>query len=119
VIRYIVRRLLSSLPVLFGVVALVFIIARVLPGDPCTAMYAEKATKVVCDAFNTRYGLDRPILDQFAIYVGALLQGDLGTSILFGRDISAILIERLPVTVELTFLALLFATIVGVPLGIA
>jgi peptide/nickel transport system permease protein len=119
VIRYIVRRLLASLPVLFGVVALVFIIARVLPGDPCTAMYAEKATEVVCDAFNTRYGLDKSIIDQFAIYVGALLQGDLGASILFGRDISTILIERLPVTVELTVLALLFAVSVGVPLGIA
>jgi peptide/nickel transport system permease protein len=119
VIRYIVRRLLASLPVLFGVVALVFVIARVLPGDPCTAMYAEKATKVVCDAFNTRYGLDRPILDQFAIYLGALFQGDLGSSLLFGRSVSTILLERLPVTVELTVLALLFATLVGVPLGIA
>ncbi len=117
-IRYIVRRILLSLPVLLGVVALVFIIARVLPGDPCTAMYAEKATKVVCDAFDARYGLDRPILEQFVIYLGSLLSGDLGSSILFGRDIATILVERLPVTVELTILAMLFAIAVGVPMGI-
>jgi peptide/nickel transport system permease protein len=116
--RYIVRRLLLAIPVLLGVVTLVFIMARVIPGDPCTATYGEKATEAVCNAFNARYGLDKPILEQYAIYLGSLVQGDLGSSILFGRPVGTILLERLPVTVELTIVALLFATVFGVVLGL-
>jgi len=118
VIRYIVRRLLLSIPVLFGIVLLVFVLARVIPGDPCTATYGEKATPEICAAFETRYGLDKPIVEQFAIYVGALVQGDLGSSIRFGRPVAEILVERLPVTVELTVLALLFASVLGITLGL-
>jgi len=118
VIRYIVRRLLLSIPVLFGIVLLVFVLARVIPGDPCTATYGEKATPEVCSAFEARYGLDKPIVEQFAIYLGALVQGDLGSSIRFGRPVAEILVERLPVTLELTVLALLFASVVGITLGL-
>lgn len=116
--RYIVRRLISTIPVVFGILVLVFILVRVIPGDPCTATYGEKATPELCAAFEKRFGLDRSIPEQFAIYVGSLAQGDLGNSIRFGRPVSEILLERLPVTVELTLLALLFATIVGVVLGL-
>jgi peptide/nickel transport system permease protein len=116
--RFIIRRLLSSIPVLFGIVLLVFVLARVIPGDPCTATYGEKATPQICAAFEARYGLDRPITEQFVIYVGALAQGDLGSSIRFGRPVADILIERLPVTVELTVVALIFATVVGITLGV-
>ena len=73
--RYIVRRLLLSIPVLLGVVVLVFILARIIPGDPCVATYGEKATAAVCAAFNHRYGLDKPIPEQFVIYLGALADG--------------------------------------------
>jgi peptide/nickel transport system permease protein len=117
-IRFIVRRLLSSIPVLFGIVFLVFVLARIIPGDPCTATFGEKATPALCAQFAVRYGLDQPIWQQFLIYVGALLQGDLGSSIRLGRPVTEILIERLPVTIELTIMALLFATIFGVTLGI-
>jgi peptide/nickel transport system permease protein len=117
-IRFIIRRLLSAIPVLLGVVFLVFVIARVIPGDPCTATYGEKATPELCAQFAVRYGLDKPIWQQFLVYVGALLQGDLGSSIRLGRPVSTILVERLPVTIELTILALLFATFFGVILGI-
>jgi peptide/nickel transport system permease protein len=116
--RFIIRRLLYSLPVLIGIVFLVFVLARVIPGDPCTATYGEKATPQICAAFEARYGLDRPITEQFVIYVGALAQGDLGSSIRFGRPVADILIERLPVTVELTVVALIFATVVGITLGV-
>ncbi len=116
--RFIIRRLLYSIPVLIGIVMLVFILARVIPGDPCTATYGEKATPELCAQFEIRYGLDKPIWEQFLIYLGALLQGDLGSSIRFGRPVTDILLERLPVTVELTVVALLFATVVGVTLGL-
>ncbi|HYH91943.1 MAG TPA: ABC transporter permease [Candidatus Saccharimonadales bacterium] len=116
--RFIVRRLLSSIPVLIGILFLVFVLVRVIPGDPCTAAYGEKATPELCAQFAIRFGLDKPIWEQFIIYVGALIQGDLGTSIKFGRPVSELLLERLPVTVELTAVALVFATVLGVTLGL-
>ncbi len=118
-IRFVVRRLLLSIPVLFGVVLLVFVLARVIPGDPCVATYGEKATEAVCSAFNARYGLDKPIIEQFVTYVGALLTGDLGFSVKFGRPVADVLLERLPVTVELTVMALIFASVLGLILGLA
>ncbi len=116
--RFVVRRLLLSIPVLFGVVVLVFILARIIPGDPCVATYGDKATPVVCDAFNHRWGLDKPIPEQFVIYLGGLLTGDLGTSLKFGRPVTDVLLDRLPLTVELTIVALLFATVFGLILGL-
>jgi peptide/nickel transport system permease protein len=116
--RFIIRRLLSAIPVLIGIVFLVFVLARVIPGDPCTATYGEKATPEICAAFATRFGLDKPIWEQFVIYFGALLQGDLGTSIKYGRPVTDILAERLPVTIELTIIALAFAAVVGITLGV-
>jgi peptide/nickel transport system permease protein len=116
--RFIVRRLLISIPVLLGIVLLVFVLARVIPGDPCTATYGEKATPELCAQFEVRFGLDQPLPQQFLIYLGALVQGDLGESIRFGRPVSEILVERLPLTVELTFLAMIFATVGGVTLGL-
>jgi peptide/nickel transport system permease protein len=118
VTRFVVRRLLLSIPVLFGVVVLVFALARVIPGDPCVATYGEKATQEVCDAFNHRWGLDLPIYQQFVVYLGGLLTGDLGMSLKFGRPVADVLLERLPTTVELTVAALTFASILGLLLGL-
>jgi peptide/nickel transport system permease protein len=115
--RFVVRRVLLSIPVLFGIILIVFVLARMIPGDPCHAALGEKATDVVCNAFKIRYGLDQPIPAQFAIYVGQLAQGNLGDSLKFGRPVAQLLSERLPMTVELTFFALLFATVVGITLG--
>jgi peptide/nickel transport system permease protein len=117
VTRFIIRRLLLSIPVLLGVVILVFILARVIPGDPCRAALGERATDAICNAFNVRYGLDKPIPIQFLTYVGNVATGDLGDSIRFGRPVSQLLVERLPVTVELTVYALIFAATFGILLG--
>ncbi len=76
--RFIIRRLLLSIPVLLGVITLVFFLARVIPGDPCRAALGEKATDAICDAFNVRYGLDRPLPVQYVGYIGQVLTGDLG-----------------------------------------
>ena len=115
--RYILRRVLMSIPVLLGIILLVFVLARVIPGDPCTATYGEKATPELCAQFEIRYGLDKPIWEQFLIYLGSILQGDLGNSIKYGRPVTDILVERLPLTVELTIMAMIFATVGGVTLG--
>jgi peptide/nickel transport system permease protein len=116
--RFIIRRLLYSIPVLIGIILLVFVLARVIPGDPCTATNGDKATPELCAEFEIRYGLDKQIWEQFIIYFGSFVLGDLGDSIRFGRPVSDILLERLPVTVELTVLALGFATVGGITLGL-
>jgi peptide/nickel transport system permease protein len=72
----------------------------------------------VCAAFIHRYGFDQPIPIQFGVYLDNLIRGDLGTSLKYGRPVTDVLWERLPVTVELTIMALLFATVVGVTLGV-
>jgi peptide/nickel transport system permease protein len=118
VTRFIIRRLLVTIPVLFGLVFLVFALSRVVPGDPCRAVLGERATDAVCNDFIHRYGLDQPIPVQFGIYLQQLASGDLGESIKHSRPVTELLIERLPTTVELTIWALLFAIVVGIPLGI-
>ncbi|MCI0521178.1 MAG: ABC transporter permease [Chloroflexi bacterium] len=117
-IQYIVRRLLTAIPVLLGILFITFALARLLPGDPCRAALGERATAEVCDAFIKRNGLDKPIYVQFGIYLGDVLKGDLGESFRQGRPATEILVERLPTTVELAIAAMIFATLVGVPLGI-
>jgi peptide/nickel transport system permease protein len=117
-ITYIVRRLLSSIPVLLGILFVTFALARWIPGDPCRAILGEKATDVVCDEFIHRHGLDKPIPTQFFIYLGEITQGDLGNSIRFNKPVTDLLIERLPTTLELTLAAMAFSVIMGIPLGI-
>jgi peptide/nickel transport system permease protein len=117
-LQFITRRLLLTVPVLIGILFVVFALARVLPGDPCYAALGQRATVEACEAFDERYGLNEPIPVQFAIFVGDLLQGDLGTSIAYGRPISEMLVERMPVTIELTLLALTIATVLGIILGV-
>jgi peptide/nickel transport system permease protein len=117
-VQYITRRLLLSVPVLFGILLVTFVLGRLIPGDPCKAMLGEKATQAVCERFMHENGLDRPIPVQLAIYMGEILRGDFGESIRFSRPVSLILIERLPMTIELSLAALSLAILVGIPAGI-
>lgn len=116
--QYIIRRLIAAVPVVIGVLIVTFALARAIPGDPCTAILGEKATPVVCEQFFKDKGLDKPITTQFVIYARDILHGDFGESIRFKRPITQILIERLPITLELGMLALLLALLVGIPLGV-
>lgn len=116
--QYIFRRILASIPVLFGILVVTFVIARVIPGDPCRAILGEKATPEVCERFNKSKGLDKPIYEQFTIYMGEVLTGDFGNSIRYSLPVTRLLIERLPTTVELSFAALTVSLIVGIPLGV-
>jgi len=117
VIRFIVRRLLAGIPVMLGVVTIVFLLVRVIPGDPCTAALGEHASRARCEAFNQRFGLHEPVWVQYGIYLQDLAQFDLGNSIRYNRPVAQILLERLPTTVELTFYALIFAVLAGMTLG--
>lgn len=117
-LRFLLHRLLSAIPVLVGIASAVFLLARVIPGDPCKAALGERATEAVCSQFRERVGLNEPLLVQFGRYLGDLLRGDFGDSFSQRRTVAEILVERLPTTIELSVLALGFAVLVGVPLGV-
>ncbi|MGH2521948.1 MAG: ABC transporter permease [Anaerolineales bacterium] len=116
--RYIAQRLLLSVPVLLGILFVTFALARLIPGDPCRAALGEHATDQICDAFMERHGLNRPIHVQFGVYLKEVLQGDLGNSIRLNRPVTTLLVERMPMTFELSISAMLVASLVGIPLGI-
>ncbi len=117
-IQYTIRRLFLAIPVLLGILIVTFALARMIPGEPCKAMLGEKATPEVCARFNVKYGFDKPITTQFGIYMRDILSGDFGQSIRFSRPVSIILIERLPLTLELGTIALIIAISIGIPAGI-
>ena len=117
---YLVRRFLTAIPLLFVITFIIFVSTRWLPGDPITIMLGEKATPEAREAGIRRYGLDKPILVQFKIYIAGLLgRADLGESIFRpGEPLTETLKQRLPPTIELASAAMLMATFAGLILGI-
>jgi len=117
-LQFIARRLILVLPVMLGVVLVTFLIVRLIPGDPCITMLGERATPAKCEAFLERYGLNDNLGVQFVRYLENLAKGDFGDSIRFTRPVTTLIAERLPLTMELTLLAMIFSTTVGVLLGV-
>ncbi|WP_176084388.1 ABC transporter permease [Martelella sp. HB161492] len=115
---YAAKRVLVSVPVIFGILVVTFALARLIPGDPCRAMLGDKVSDETCAVFTVQYGLDKPITTQFLVYVNDIAHGNFGESIRFSRPVTQIMIERLPMTIELSLMALFVATIVGIGLGI-
>ena len=115
--HFILRRMLLVVPSLFGLLVLTFVMLRVLPNDPSAALAGENATPAQIAAIRKAYGFDEPIWKQFVIYLKQVAQADLGNSIVSGRPVVTDIALRLPATIELTLVALLFATVVGIPLG--
>lgn len=115
---FITRRTLLAVPVLFGIIVVVFLLIRAIPGDPCTSLLGERATAEACERFDAANGLNEPIYVQLGIYMGNVVTFDLGESVRFSRPVNQLLIERLPLTIELAMSALTIAVVVGVPLGI-
>ena len=116
--QFLFRRFILLLPVIFGITFVTFALARILPGDPCYAMLGEKATVEQCNAFREREGLNDPILVQFVRYLGDITRGNFGESLKDNRPVTQILLERLPMTLEVTVGAMLFSTFFGVLLGV-
>jgi peptide/nickel transport system permease protein len=108
---------LLALPALFGLLVLTFIMLRVLPNDPSAALAGENASPEQIAAVRKAYGFDEPLWKQFAIYVGQVARADFGNSIISNRPVVSDIAFRLPATIELTFASLLFAAVVGIPLG--
>jgi len=112
------RRLLNMLIVILFVSILMFVLVRVLPGDPVGAALGEGATKEQVDKFRTQMGMDRPLMVQYAAYLEGLFDGHFGPSLIESRDVGDIVWERLPATLELVICSLVVAIAFGVPLGI-
>ncbi len=113
----IASRLSSALIVALGVCTLVFLLLHLVPGDPVDAMLGETAQAADREQMRIRLGLDQPLTVQYGRYLSGLLRLDLGRSFLDDRAVTAILIERLPATVELTVAALVLAILIALPLG--
>lgn len=117
-LQFTLRRLLLLIPVLIGILLVTFVISRSVPYDPCIAMMGEKATPEQCAAFRVRYGLNDNVFVQFVRYMSQFAQGNFGDSIQYGRPVLDYVSERLPMTFELTFGAMLFSTTLGILLGL-
>ncbi len=116
--RYIIRRLLLLIPVLIGISLITFAMLRLIPGDPAQVMLGEHATEEQILAIRSRLGLDEPLHIQYLLYMGDLVRGDLGRSIMTNRPVIQEIGQRFPATFELTMGAMLFATIFGSLAGI-
>lgn len=117
-IKYIIKRILSSLIVLLGVVTITFFIARVIPSNPEVKWAGQRATAEQLQAAREELGLDKSLPEQYIIYLKDLLHGDLGDSLSNHQPISSELRRYTPATLELVLLAFLLAIIIGIPLGI-
>lgn len=115
---YIIRRLLQMIPVLLGTTFLIYVMVFALPGDPAAGRCGERAcSPAYVAAFNAEYNLDRPLLVQYVLYMGKLVQGDLGTNF-FGNQISTELIDRYPTTIKLALIAIVFELVIGIAAGV-
>jgi peptide/nickel transport system permease protein len=116
-LRVIGKRLLLLIPTLLGLSVLLFAWVRALPGGPASALLGERATPEAIAQINEAYGFDRPIIEQYLIYLGRLVTGDFGNSVQTNRPVLEEFANRFPATVELALVALLIAIAVGIPLG--
>ncbi len=117
-LKTIASRIAQAIPVVLGVVVVTFVLTRALPGDPAVYFAGAAADEASIAEIRTALGLDKSLPEQFIIYVGDLLQGNLGQSLSTGQPVAVELARRLPASLELTLLALLLSCAVALPLGI-
>lgn len=117
-IGYIIRRLLMAIPTIFGVILIVFLMVRLLPGDPALVIAGEQATKEEVERIRHELGLDKPMYEQFFIFIGKLFQGDLGRSVRSKRPVVEDLIWYFSNTLQLALGAITFATVIGIIAGV-
>lgn len=117
--KYIVRRLLWLIPVIIGVLTIVFILSSITPGDPVDALLSNEATQEERQELREKLGLDKPVYIQFVNYiVRVVTKGDLGTSYQTKQPIAQEMLTRIPVTLKLTFASVIVALIIAIPLGV-
>ena len=117
-LRYIVRRLLLTIPVLLGVATLVFLLIHLVPGDPAQAMLGESAPAADLEDLRARLGLNEPLFAQYRHYLGGLLRGDLGTSFRYNTPVAREIGQRIGRTAQLAAAAMTVAILIAIPLGV-
>ena len=117
-LRYLVRRILLTVPVLLGVATLVFSLIHLVPGDPAQAMLGDGASPQDVAELRTSLGLDRPLLEQYVTFLRHAITGDLGRSFRTGQPVTAMIVERMPATAELAVAAMIVAILIAIPLGV-
>ncbi|WP_041082144.1 ABC transporter permease [Thermotoga profunda] len=116
--KYVAKRLLQVIPTLFFVILTVFLIMKMIPGDPAMVLLGPQARSEDIARFRQQLGLDKPVLIQFVIYLKRVLTGDLGNSLIYRQNVLSLILERLPTTITLSLCALLIAVVIGIPSGI-
>jgi ABC-type dipeptide/oligopeptide/nickel transport system permease component len=117
--RYLLNRLLLTIPVLLGVATLVFALIHLVPGDPAQAMLGEGAAPQDVAELRKNLGLDQPLTTQYVAFLRGVVSGNLGKSFRTGQPVTTMIAERVPATIELALAAMLVAVLVAVPLGVA
>ncbi len=116
-LRYTITRIILTIPMLFILLTLVFVVLRVMPGDPVSAMLGDHAPAYVIERKKEELGLNRPMFIQYIDYLGQMARFDLGTSMIFNQKVTTPIKEKLPATLELTLTGMLFTLLIGIPLG--
>lgn len=115
--RFLVKRILSVIPVLFVVSVVVFLLVHLVPGDPAAAMLGDMATEADIAALRERMGLNRPLLEQYVVWVGNVLHGDFGESVSGNETVLSMILSHLQPTVFLSLYSLIIAAVIAIPLG--
>jgi peptide/nickel transport system permease protein len=118
VLRFILRRVLSAIPSLFGLMVVTFLLIRMVPADPAAALAGDNATPQQIAAIRHQYGFDRPVYEQLLLYIDQVFHFNFGESQYSHRPVGLDIRQRLPATLELTFAALVIAIVIGIPLGV-
>ncbi|MBZ0279062.1 MAG: ABC transporter permease [Anaerolineae bacterium] len=119
--RYLIQRLIAFLPTLIGISILVFAAIRIIPGDQITAQLGTEAGMLTADqraALEAYFGLDKPAVEQYFVWLGSAIQGNLGFSVRHGTAVLPLILERFPLTLELALMAIFIALSIGIPIGV-
>ncbi len=118
--KYVLHRILQLIPVLIGITFLSFAMMRIAGSDAITELYGDKGAvaQEIVDAKRAELGLDKPFLTQYAVWLGGMLRGDMGTSYVSGKNVFNTFISKLPATLLLTVLSILLTVVISIPLGV-
>lgn len=116
-LQYVVRRLLSAVPTLLAVMTMVFVLVRIVPGDPAQTILGDQASAEALQIMRERLGLDRPLIEQYVEFMTGALTGDWGESMVTGKPVLSEIMRVLPYTIELTVVSLIIGAVIGIPLG--
>jgi peptide/nickel transport system permease protein len=117
-LRFLIRRLVQAIPVIFGVTLFVFLLIHLVPGDPARAALGPQANAEAIARLHHQWGLDQSLPAQYLLFLERLVTGDLGTSLQFEQSVGSLVLDRLPVTLWLVVCSTIFACLIAVPLGL-